>query len=173
MKSAFIILILALVFSSCSRKSQKELYEEADAAYSQQHFQAAIDLFRETVSRDPSTAYAESSQYRIALTYNNDMHQTRQSLDAYREFRKMFPESKESRTALFLMGFLYNNDLHETDSAKAMYEHFLQLYPDDQLAASAKFELESLGKDAAHLLPTEKLAEQPVPQKEKPTSRKR
>ncbi len=167
MKSAIILIAFALLFSSCSRKSEQEYYQEADAAYNHQDFQGAITLFRQVIDRAPNSAYAESSQYRIALAYNNDLHDTRQSLREYEKFRELFPASKESPTALFLIGFLFNNELHHIDSAKACYEEFLRLYPHHELATSAKFELESLGKDPLHVLqsrvePEEKPVTPPV-----------
>ena len=153
---------LALTLSSCSRQSAKELYEEGITAYDQKNYQLAVEKFREVVDRSAATAYAESSQFRIAMIYNNDLHDFPKSVAEYQKFTLLFPSSKESPTALFLTGFLFNNELHKLDSAKVVYEEFLQKYPDHQLALSAKFELNSLGKD-----PTELLQPEPAPAESK------
>lgn len=152
MKFLYLSLVFLLVFSSCSRKSEQELYDEGKTAQSQKNFQIAIERYQEVVERSPSSAYAESSQYRIAVIYNNDLHENTKAIQAYQKFYAMFPASSEAPNALFLVGFLYNNELHNIDSAKIAYESFLQKYPNHSLVTSAEFELETLGKDPSQLL---------------------
>lgn len=152
MKYILCIMSATFILLSCSRQSERELYAEGAAAYDQKNYQLAIERFQAVVERASGTAYAESSQYRIALLYNNDLHDVRKALSAYRKFYTLFPSSKEAPAALFLTGYLLNNELHMLDSAKAVYETFLQLYPGHELTRSARFEIASLGKDPAQLL---------------------
>jgi len=152
MKLSYLSLILLILLASCSRKSEKELYDEGREQQEQKNFQLAIERFQEVVEKFPQTAYAETSQYLIAIIYNNDLHDTRKAVTAYQKFYTLFPLSAEAPNALFLTGFLYNNELHNIDSARIAYEAFLQRYPAHALAVSAKFEVETLGKDPTQVL---------------------
>ena len=152
MKPSHLCIILLILCASCSRKSDKELYQEGKAAQELQNFELAIDRYQAVVDQSSKSAYAESSQYRMAVIYNNDLHDNGKAIQAYQKFCTIFPASSEAPSALFLVGFLYNNELHNIDSAKIAYETFLQKYPNHSLATSARFELETLGKDPTLLL---------------------
>ena len=155
MRFVFFSLVISLFFLSCSRKGSEELFKDGQAAEEQKNFQLAIERYGQIVDDYQEQAYAESSQYRIAMIYNNEIRDMQKAVTAYQKFNTLFPESKMAPTMLFLTGFLYNNELHILDSARIMYETFLQKYPDHELAMSAKFELETLGKDPSQLLKQE------------------
>jgi TolA-binding protein len=125
---------------------------EAQAAETQKDFQTAIDRYQEIVNRFSDGTHAEEAQYRVALLFNNEIHDMAKALTAYRTFYAKFPASKEAPTALFLTGFIFNNELHNIDSARMAYQMFLEKYPNHDLARSAKFELETLGKDPTAVL---------------------
>ena len=163
----FLFLICLMVLSSCSRKSDSQLYTEGKEAASQKNFNVAADRFEEIVDRFPTVAYAESSLSQLATIYSNDVKDEQKALHTYRRYYTMFPNSKEAPTMLFLSGFLFNNELHNTDSAKAIYQSFLQQYPNHELAQSAKFELENLGKDPGQALQHNVSASDSSDQKEK------
>lgn len=146
MKSLYLLLALIL-FSSCSQKSDIDLYTEGKISEEKKSFHEAAELYEEAVSRFPTSAYAESSLLRLAFMYNNDLKDARKAINAYKRFYETFSTSNQAPTMLFLAGFIYNNELHVLDSAKMIYEIFLQKYPDHELAPSAKFELETLGKE--------------------------
>ncbi|HTK80796.1 MAG TPA: tetratricopeptide repeat protein [Bacteroidota bacterium] len=156
MRHPLLYVLLLCTLISCSRKSDKELFDEGKAAQAQQNFQLAIDRYQSVVDQFPKSAYAETSQYFAAIIYNNDLHDARKAISAYRKFYDIFPSSAEAANALFLVGFLYNNEVKNTDSARIAYELFLQKYPSHSLAVSAKFELETLGKDPTQVLQSQK-----------------
>jgi outer membrane protein assembly factor BamD (BamD/ComL family) len=147
-----IFILILCVFTSCSRKSEADLYREGKAAEEQKNFQLAVERYEEIVKQSATSAYAETSQYRVAVIYNNDLHDPIKAVNAYRTFHTMFPSSNHAPSALFLMGFLFNNELHQYDSARRAYEAFLQQYPTHELAVSAKYELETLGKDPGQII---------------------
>ncbi|MBI1803829.1 MAG: tetratricopeptide repeat protein [Ignavibacteria bacterium] len=150
---AAVFILSLLVFSSCSRKSAVELYGEAQAQESQKNFALAVERYGELVARFPTDARADSSQFRVAMIYQNELHDTRKAVHTYQRFHELFPQSGRAGTALFLSAFLYNNELHNFDSARTAYELFLQQYPNHQLAASARYELSNIGKDPSELMP--------------------
>lgn len=166
MKQTALLIVILFLVSSCSRKSGQQLYQEAQTAEGQKNYPAALQAYQEIIDKSPTSAYAESSLYRIALIYNNDVRDFGKAISAYQQFCSIFPNSPKAPTALFLTGFIYNNELHRLDSAKIMYETFLQKYPSHELATSAKFELETLGKDPTQFLQPQ-VAEKEVVQPKK------
>ena len=147
MKPLYLSLLLMFLLVSCSKKNEQEFYQEAQQAVSQKNYQLAAERYLQAVDASPQSAIAESSQYRIAMLYNNELRELENAVFAYRKFYTMFPNSKNAPTALFLSGFILNNELKRPDSARTAYESFLLKYPDHELAASARFELETLGKE--------------------------
>lgn len=145
LSNLFIVLLVFLV--SCSPKSETELFKEGNSAEAEKNFALAIEKYTEVVDKFSATAYAESSQYRIAMITVNQEGNKQQAVEAHRKFYIMFPQSKQAPAMLFLAAFIYNNDLRNFDSARVLYGEFLQKYPDHELAESAKFEVENLGKN--------------------------
>ena len=146
------IFILLFILSSCTPKSDVDLYTDAKAAEGKKDFQKASEIYEQIVDQFSTTAYAETSLLHLSVIYNNDLKDSRKAIHSYQRYYTMFPTSKQAPTMLFLSGFIYNNDLHQLDSARTVYETFLKKYPDHELAASARFELETLGKDPSQTL---------------------
>jgi TolA-binding protein len=149
----YFLLVFMFLLVSCSRKSAVELYNEGVKAENGKEFTVAVDRFGEVVDKYDQTPFADSALYRLALVYNNDLHETEKAVKAYQLYCQKYSSSNRAPTALFLSAFLMNNDLHQIDSARAAYEKFLRLYPNHDLAQSAKFELANLGKDPAEFTP--------------------
>ena len=154
-RSAIVFILSCILLSSCSRKNAEELYLDAQVQEGQKNFALAAERYEEILRRFPADAKAESSQFNLALLYQNDLHDSRKAVHAYQRFHELFPQSNRAATALFLAAFLFNNDLHNYDSAKIVYETFLQKYPGHELAASAKYELSTIGTDPNALVPNQ------------------
>jgi TolA-binding protein len=155
MNSKYLFVILLLFIASCSRKSDVELFNEGNKAEVEKNVTVALEKYNEVVNEFPTTAYAESSQYRIAMIKINQEGNKQQAVEAHLKFYRMFPRSKQAPAMLFLAAFLYNNDLRNLDSARVLYEEFIQKYPGHDLAESAKFELANLGKSPDEYLKSE------------------
>ena len=158
MKRPYLFLIALVFVSSCSRKSEEQLYKEGQAQEAQNNFQLAVRSYQEIVDRYVQGKYADSAQFRIGKIYNNDLRDIEKAVASYQQVYIKFPQSTFAPTAMFLTGFLMNNELHKFDSARVLYEAFLQRYPGHDLAVSAKYELETLGKDPTQFLPRDDLA---------------
>ena len=169
MKRLHPFLLAVLLLCSCSHKSEDQLFKDGQAAEGQNNFQLAVESYQEIVDRYPQGHYADTAQFRVALIYNNNLHDTLKAVAAYQQVYVKYPQSKFAPTAMFLTAFLFNNELHKFDSARAIYAEFIQKYPDNDLVTSAKFELETLGRDPSQFLPHDTLA---VKSKE-PTVKKR
>ncbi|TAK60978.1 MAG: tetratricopeptide repeat protein [Bacteroidetes bacterium] len=151
MKNILFVISTLFFIAGCS-PSNDDLFNEAKEAESQKNFPVALERYAKIVENDSQSALAESSQYRIALIYNNELRDIPKAAEAYRKFNSLFPNSHDAPTCLFLAGFLYNNDMKRHDMAKEIYQEFMQKYPNHELVASAKFELETMGKDPVELL---------------------
>ena len=157
MKKYFLV-ILVLLLSSCSRKTDEQLFKEGQQAQGQKDFLLAVDRYQELVDKYPKSSHADSAQFLTALIYNNDLREMEKAVKAYQQVYTKFPQSQMAPTAMFLVAFLFNNELHQLDSARNLYYTFLQQYHTHELAPSAKFELESLGKDPSQLISQDVLA---------------
>ncbi len=155
MKAVNLLLIGLLIFSSCSRISEEELWSSAEKNYLEQKLNEAINDYREIVKKYPKSTKADSAQFLIASIYNNELQDFRNAITEYKKFTELFPNDYKTPKALFLIGFIYNNQLHEIDSAKIVYEEFIAKYPDDELAPSAQMEIITLGKDPSELIQPE------------------
>ncbi len=149
----YFLLICVFLFASCSRKSAEQLYNDGVKAENEKQYPVAIESYKELIDRYEQSSLADSAMYRLALVYNNDLHETEHAVQTYKLYCQKYSSNPRAATALFLAAFLMNNDLHQTDSARVTYERFLQLYPNHQLAQSAKFELMNLGKDPDQFVP--------------------
>ena len=155
MKYSNLLLIILLVFSSCTRKTDQQLFQEGQDAQGKKDFLLAIEKYQELIDQHANSSHADSAQLLVALIYNNDLRDMERAVRAYQKVYTFFPQSTMAPTAMFLAGFIFNNELHKLDTAKLMYETFLQKYPEHELAASAKFEMESFGKDPMQFIPQE------------------
>ena len=168
MKTIVVLIAFVMIVAGCSRSS-KDTYEEAKTAEQQKNFPTALEKYAQVVEKDGASAYAESSQYHIALIYNNELREVGNAAVAYRKFYSLFPNSKDAATCLFLSGFIYNNDLKMHDTAKAIYNEFMQKFPNHELVKSAQFELQTMGKDPVDFLKKDSIVQagtQPPAEKE-------
>ncbi len=157
-----VLLMLVLALSSCSRKTDEQLYKEGQQAQDKKDFLLAIEKYQAVVEQHPKSMLADSAQFLVALMYNNDLRDMEKAVRAYQKVYTLFPQSRMAPTAMFLAGFIFNNELHKLDTAKLMYETFLQKYPDHELAASAKFEMESSGKDPTQFIPQDLIVKESI-----------
>jgi TolA-binding protein len=146
------VCLLLLLAASCSRKTDQQLYREGVEAELRNDRTTALARYTDAVELAPGSAYAESSQYHIALLLTNVDGDKRRAAREQLRFHALFPASPEAPNMLFLAAFTYNNDLHMLDSARMLYTEFLEKYPGNKLASSAQFELEHLGKSPDELI---------------------
>jgi len=161
-----IILVFSVAILSCSRMSEDELFQAAQASYDQENFKQAAEQYEELVDRFPQGKHAEESLFLVANMYGEKMENYRLTIATHRKSRALYPQGEKAAASLFLIGFIYNNQLHDLDSARMAYLQFLSEYPQDAMAPSAKFELENLGKNPEELFKS-RVAEKEEPAKSK------
>jgi outer membrane protein assembly factor BamD (BamD/ComL family) len=159
-----------IALSGCSKPNADEMLAKAKESY--EHARATADtmgrqadnaklfgepmeLFSELGAEYPGTPQGGEALFMLATIRNNHTREYLKAIEAYRQYVDTYPQGERSPMALFLMGYLYNNELLEFDSAAAVYRRFLERFPNHELALSAQFELQTLGKPPAELLPPE------------------
>ncbi|MDP2209207.1 MAG: outer membrane protein assembly factor BamD [Bacteroidota bacterium] len=153
--STALLLTFALIFLSCSRVSEEELWKSSEKLLQEQKYAEAIEKLKEIVKEYPKGEKAAEAQFLIAALYNNDLHDFEKAITQYKKFVELFPDDLQVPKAMFLIGFVYNNQLHNFDSAKIAYEAFLEKFPHHELAPSAQMEIQTLGKSPEELIQPE------------------
>ena len=159
MKSIIAFLMLLLFFSCSSKKSDKELFDEAQMDLKEQKFPEAVVAFDEIINDHPESELAPEALSQLASIYQNKQIKSlsdRENLDkAILLFKKLhddYPKSEYAPSGLFMAGFINANELKNYEEATALYKQFLTEYPDDELAVSAKAELDNMGLSPEEIL---------------------
>ncbi len=154
--SLFFLFVISFLFQSCSKQTDKKLWENIEQAKQNQQYDSTIQLCQTLLQEYPKSPLAHFALYTIAETYRNGKHDYPKALQYYRQYAEQYPNTEHTPVATFLVGFIYNNDLNNPDSAKVGYERFLSKFPNHELARSAKFELENIGKTPEEILSPKK-----------------
>lgn len=159
MKSIISLLILLLITGCSSKKSDKELFDEAQKNLKEDKVPEAVMAFDELVNDYSDSELAPEALSQLASLYQNKLVKSlseKESLNkAIMLFKKLhdeYPNSDYAPSGLFMAGFIYANDLQNFDEAAELYKQFLKEYPDDELAASAQAELDNLGLSPEEIL---------------------
>lgn len=159
MKSIIAFLTLLLFFGCSAKKSDKELFDEAQTNLKEQKFPEAVISFEALINDHPDSELAPKALSQLASIYQNKQIKNlseKENLDkAIELFKKLhddYPSSEYAPSGLFMAGFIYANDLKNYEEATAMYKQFLKEYPDNELAESAQAELDNMGLSPEEIL---------------------
>jgi TolA-binding protein len=129
--------------SGCGPGPAAEHFGAAENLLGAGDYMGAVEKYSYVVSSFQSSEYAPKSQFRIAVTYDRHLSDSRRALDAYSTLLFLFPESPESARALEEVAGLYSK-MGDHDRAA---EEFLRLAaerPTDDARLSFKAALEFL-----------------------------
>ena len=152
MRVIFISLLLMFIFTSCSKPSAEEMFNQGTDAQKAEQYDEAITSYQALFNAYPDSARAPEAVYAIGTIYQNHKHSYHQAIQTFRTLVEKYPNHATAANAYFLIGFIYNNELKNRDSARILYEDFLKRYPGNQLTESVRFELSNLGKDPSEIL---------------------
>jgi len=159
MKLIISLLTIFLIVGCSSKKSDKELFDEAQNNLKQDKVPEAVMAFDELVNDHSDSELAPEALSQLASLYQNKLVKSlseKESLNkAIMLFKKLhdkYPKSDYAPSGLFMAGFIYANDLQNYDEAAALYKQFLMEYPDNELASSAQAELDNLGLSPEEIL---------------------
>ena len=159
MKSIISLIILLLLVGCSSKKSEKELFDEAQKNLKEDKIPEAIMEFEELVSDHSESELAPEALSQLASIYQNKLvknlsekENLEKAVTFFKKIHDEYPESSYAPTGLFMAGFINANELKNYKEAAALYNQFLQEYPDDELATSAQSELDNMGLSPEDIL---------------------
>jgi len=159
MKSIIAFLILLLFFGCSSKKSDTELFDEAQIDLKEQKYPEAVLALDELINDHPDSELAPEALSKLASIYQNkqmkdlsDKENLDKAIQLFKKLHDDYPKSENAPSGLFMAGFIYANELQNYEAATAIYKQFLTEYPENELAASAQAELDNMGLSPEEIL---------------------
>ncbi|MCW8804578.1 MAG: tetratricopeptide repeat protein [Ignavibacteriaceae bacterium] len=159
MKSIISLLILLLITGCSSKKSDKELFDEAQKNLKEDKVPEAVMAFDELVNDHSDSELAPEALSQLASLYQNKLVKSLSNEESLNKaimlFKKLhdeYPNSDYAPSGLFMAGFISANELQNFGEAEKLYKQFLKEYPNNELAASAQAELDNLGLSPEDIL---------------------
>ena len=160
MKSALSLILIALIFISCSsKKSDEELFNEAKKNTEEEKIPEAVASYEELLNEYPDSKIVPEALTNLAAIYQNklvkNISESESLLEAAKLFRRIYddyPESEFAPMGLFMAGFVLANELNMYNEATENYNLFMDTFPEHDLAASAKEELDNMGLTPEEIL---------------------
>ena len=160
MKSITLLFLTFILFIGCSsKKTDKELFDEAQSFIQHQKYPEAAMAFEDLVNNYPESSLAPNSLSQLASIYQNkqiknlsEKENLEKAIQLFKKLHDDYPKSEYAASGLFMAGFIYANELQNFEEAKKCYQQFLKEYPNDDLAASAQAELDNMGLSPEEIL---------------------
>jgi TolA-binding protein len=151
--------MLLLVVGCSSKKTDKELFDEAQKNLKENKIPEAVTTFDKIATEYSDSKLAPEALSQLAAIYQNKMDKSisekenlEKSVSIFKKLHDEYPKSEYAPTGLFMAAFISANELNKYDEATALYKQFLQEYPENDLAASARAELDNMGKSPEDIL---------------------
>lgn len=159
MKSFIVLLSLFFIIGCSSRKSDKELFDEAQQNLKLDKIPEAVIAFEEIVNDHSDSELAPEALSQLAGLYQNKLIKSlsekenlEKAIELFKKLHSDYPKSTFAPSGLFMAGFINANELQNYDEATKLYKQFLVEYPNDELAASAQAELDNMGLSPEEIL---------------------
>jgi TolA-binding protein len=159
MKSITALLTLLLIVGCSSKKSDKELFDEAQKNLTEDKIPEAVMAFEELVNDHSDSELTPEAISQLASLYQNkrikslsEKENLEKAITLFKKLHDEYPKSSNAPSGLFMAGFIYANELQNYKEAEILYKQFLNEYPDNELAPSAQAELENLGLSPEEIL---------------------
>jgi outer membrane protein assembly factor BamD (BamD/ComL family) len=159
MKAIISLVLLALLVSCSTEKTDSELFDEAQKYLKEDKIPEAILALEELVNEHSESNLAPEALSELASIYQNKMVKSlsekenlEKAITIFKRIHDDYPKSTYAPTGLFMAGFINANELQNYDEATKLYEQFLKEYPENELASSAKAELDNMGLSPEEIL---------------------
>ncbi len=159
MKSFIVLLSLFFIIGCSSKKSDKELFDEAQQNLKLDKIPEAVIAFEEIVNDHSDSELAPEALSQLAGLYQNKLIKSlsekenlEKAIELFKKLHSDYPKSTFAPSGLFMAGFINANELQNYDEATKLYKQFLVEYPNDELAASAQAELDNMGLSPGEIL---------------------
>jgi len=128
MKSLLVFLAIILIFGCSAKKSDKELFEEAQTNIKQQKFPEAVMALDELRNDYPESKLAPESISQLASIYQNkqiknlsEKESLEKAIQLFIKLHDEYPASEYAPSGLFMAGFISANELKDFDEASKYY----------------------------------------------------
>lgn len=159
MKSVISLLTIFLIVGCSSKKSDKELFDEAEKNLKQDKVPEAVMAFDELINDYSDSELAPKALSKLASLYQNKLVKSlpekenlEKAIGLFKKLHDQYPSSNYAPSGLFMAGFIYANELQNFGEAEKLYKQFLIEYPENELAASAQAELDNMGLSPEEIL---------------------
>lgn len=159
MKSIIALLTVFLIVGCSTKKTDKELFDEAQQNLKQDKIPEAVMAFEEIVNDHSDSDLAPEALSQLAGLYQNKLIKSisekenlEKAIELFKKLHADYPKSSFAPSGLFMAGFINANELQNYDEATSLYKQFLNEYPNDELAASAQAELDNMGLTPEEIL---------------------
>ena len=159
MKSIIALLTIFLIVGCSTKKTDKELFDEAQQNLKQDKIPEAVMAFEEIVNDHSDSYLAPEALSQLAGLYQNKLIKSisekenlEKAIELFKKLHADYPKSSFAPSGLFMAGFINANELQNYDEATRLYKQFLQEYPNDELASSAQAELDNMGLTPEEIL---------------------
>jgi tetratricopeptide (TPR) repeat protein len=132
---AFITVMGLLVSCSSEKKSEQELYAQAQAYSEKGDFNDAVRVYRRILKLYPDSPNSYRTLLSMGLLYSQDLKDDKQAETIFQKFFEKYPNGEE---------LLYNeaqsfSEKGDFNSSLKIYEEILKLYPESALSCKAQF----------------------------------
>ena len=159
MKSIITLFALFIIVGCSTKKSDKELFDEAQKNLKEDKIPEAVTAFEELVNEHSDSELTPEALSQLGSLHQNKLIKSlseRENLEKaivlFKKLHDKYPKSDYAPSGLFMAGFIYANELQNYKEAEILYKQFLNEYPDNELAPSARAELENLGLSPEEIL---------------------
>jgi outer membrane protein assembly factor BamD (BamD/ComL family) len=159
MKSIIALLTLVLIVGCSLKKSDKELFDEAQKNLKEDKIPEAVMAFDELINDHSDSELTPEAISQLASLYQNkrikslsEKENLEKAITLFKKLHDEYPKSSYAPSGLFMAGFIYANELQNYKEAEALYKQFLSEYPENELAPSAQAELDNLGLSPEEIL---------------------
>jgi TolA-binding protein len=145
MKSITIILTLLLFFGCSTKKTDKELFDEAKKNLTDQNIPEAVSSFDELVNEYPESNLAPEALLELASIYSNNQ-EIPEAVLSYQKLIEEYPKHNLVPEAISELATIYQNkqvkNISEEENLNKSVELFIRLhddYPSSEYAPSGLF----------------------------------
>jgi TolA-binding protein len=135
-KIVCVLTVVGLLLScSSEKKSEQQLYDQAQAYSEKGNFNNAIEIYRKILKLYPQSPNSYRALFLMGLLYSQDLKDDKKAETIFQKFLEKYPNGEE---------LLYNeaqsfSEKGDFPSAIKTYEEILKLYPESVHSCRAQF----------------------------------
>ena len=132
---AFIAVVGLLLSCSSEKKSEQQLYDQAQAYSEKGNSNDAIEIYRKILKLYPQSPSSYRALFLMGLVYAQDLEDDKKANTVFQKFLENYPNGEE---------LLYNeaqsfSEKRDFTLAIKTYEQILKVYPESPYACKAQF----------------------------------